>query len=156
MARYCWAATLLCLVAVVAAQTRWLSPPLPSPIGFQSINDDRISHLRRQVMQFVESRPRQGFQFVEQHEDASFQIHCRGVPVLWLERRPQHVLLQVSLDAMQRAPAVLQMRAILQWQLEPLDYLEQVLAGVPEPVLMDRVLQILAGKVPDGARCGQQ
>ncbi|EOW2135818.1 hypothetical protein N5C16_03050 [Stenotrophomonas sp. GD03908] len=156
MARYCWAATLLCLVAVVAAQTRWLSPPLPSPIGFQSINDDRISHLRRQVMQFVESRPRQGFQFVEQHEDASFQIHCRGVPVLWLERRPQHVLLQVSLDAMQRAPAVLQMRAILQWQLEPLDYLEQVLAGVPEPVLMDRVLQILAGKVPDGARCGPQ
>lgn len=156
MARHCWAATLLCLVAVVAAQTRWLSPPLPSPIGFQSINDDRISHLRRQVMQFVESRPRQGFQFVEQHEDASFQIHCRGVPVLWLERRPQHVLLQVSLDAMQRAPAVLQMRAILQWQLEPLDYLEQVLAGVPEPVLMDRVLQILAGKVPDGARCGQQ
>lgn len=156
MARYCWAATLLCLVAVVAAQTRWLSPPLPSPIGFQSINDDRFSHLRRQVMQFVESRPRQGFQFVEQHEDASFQIHCRGVPVLWLERRPQHVLLQVSLDAMQRAPAVLQMRAILQWQLEPLDYLEQVLAGVPEPVLMDRVLQILAGKVPDGARCGPQ
>ncbi|MCU1062646.1 hypothetical protein [Stenotrophomonas maltophilia] len=156
MARYCWAATLLCLVAVVAAQTRWLSPPLPSPIGFQSINDDRISHLRRQVMQFVESRPRQGFQFVEQHEDASFQIHCRGVPVLWLERRPQHVLLQVSLDAMQRAPAVLQMRAILQWQLEPLDYLEQVLVGVPEPVLMDRVLQILAGKVPDGARCGPQ
>nr|WP_278252651.1 hypothetical protein [Stenotrophomonas maltophilia] len=147
---------MLCLVAVVAAQTRWLSPPLPSPIGFQSINDDRISHLRRQVMQFVESRPRQGFQFVEQHEDASFQIHCRGVPVLWLERRPQHVLLQVSLDAMQRAPAVLQMRAILQWQLEPLDYLEQVLAGVPEPVLMDRVLQILAGKVPDGARCGPQ
>ncbi|HDS1530311.1 TPA: hypothetical protein QEK88_000128 [Stenotrophomonas maltophilia] len=156
MARHCWAATLLCLVAVVAAQTRWLSPPLPSPIGFQSINDDRISHLRRQVMQFVESRPRQGFQFVEQHEDASFQIHCRGVPVLWLERRPQHVLLQVSLDAMQRAPAVLQMRAILQWQLEPLDYLEQVLVGVPEPVLMDRVLQILAGKVPDGARCGPQ
>lgn len=76
--------------------------------------------------------------------------------MLWLERRPQHVLLQVSLDAMQRAPAVLQMRAILQWQLEPLDYLEQVLAGVPEPVLMDRVLQILAGKVPDGARCGPQ
>ncbi|WP_142805972.1 hypothetical protein [Stenotrophomonas maltophilia] len=156
MARYCRAATLLCLVAVVAAQTRWLSPPLPSPIGFQSINDDRISHLRRQVIQFVESRPRQGFQFVEQHEDASFQIHCRGVPVLWLERRPQHVLLQVSLDAMQRAPAVLQMRAILQWQLEPLNYLEQVLAGVPEPVLMDRMLQILAGKVPDGARCGPQ
>lgn len=154
MARYCWAATVLCLVAMVVAQTRWLAPPLPSPIGFQGINDDRFSQLRRQVKQFVESRPRQGFQFVEQHEDASFQIHCRGVPVLWLERRPQHVLLQVSLDAKQRAPAALQMRAILQWQLEPLDYLEQVLASVPEPVLMDRVLQMLAGEVPDGVRCG--
>ncbi|HIE4562725.1 TPA: hypothetical protein ACXNIY_000779 [Stenotrophomonas maltophilia] len=156
MARYCWAATALCLVAVVAAQARWLAPSLPSPIGFQSINDDRFSQLHRQAMQFAESRPRQGFQFVEQHRDASFQIHCKGVPVLWLERRSQHLLLQVSLDAEQRAPAVLQMRAILQWQLEPLDYLEQVLAGVPEPVLMDRVLQIFASEVPDGARCGPQ
>lgn len=107
-------------------------------------------------MQLVESRPRQGFQFVEEHRDASFQIHCKGVPVLWLERRSPHVLLQASLDAKQRAPAVLQMRAILQWQLEPLDYLEQVLAGVPEPVLMDRVLQIFAAKVPDASRCGPQ
>lgn len=74
--------------------------------------------------------------------------------MLWLERRSQHLLLQVSLDAEQRAPAVLQLRALLQWQLQPLGHLEQVLAGVPEPVLLDRVLQILAGDVPDGTRCG--
>lgn len=154
MARYCWAATVLCLVAVVAAQTRWLTPRLPSPIGFQSINDDRFSQLRRQAMQFVESRPRQGFQFVEEHQDVSFQIHCRGVPVLWMVRRSQYLLLQASLDAGQRAPAVVQLRAILEWQLEPLDYLEQVLAGVPQPVLMDRVRRVLAGEVPDGVRCG--
>ncbi|ARZ74640.1 hypothetical protein CCR98_10785 [Stenotrophomonas sp. WZN-1] len=154
MARYFWAATALCLVAVVAAQAQWPAPPVPSPVGFQSINDDRFSQLRRQAIQFVESRPRQGFQFVEWHRDAEFQIHCRGVPVVWLERRSQHLLLRVSLDADQRAPAVLQLRAILQWQLEPLDHLEQVLAGVPEPVLMDRMLQVLAGEVPDGARCG--
>ncbi|ARQ89974.1 hypothetical protein A7326_10350 [Stenotrophomonas maltophilia] len=154
MARYCWAATLLYIVAVVAAQTRWLAPPLPSPIGFQSINDDRFSQLRRQAMQFVESRPRQGFQIVERHRDAEFQIDCRGIPVLWLERRSQHLLLRVSLDAKQRAPAVVRLRALLQWQLEPLGYLEQVLAGVPEPVLLDRVLQIFAGEVPEGVRCG--
>ncbi|WP_336683682.1 hypothetical protein [Stenotrophomonas maltophilia] len=147
-------ATALCLVAVVAAQAQWSAPPVPSPVGFQSINDDRFSQLRRQAMQFVESRPRQGFQFVERHRDAEFQVHCRGIPVLWLERRSQHLLLRVSLDAEQRAPAVLQLRALLQWQLEPVDYLEQVLAGVPEPVLLDRVLQIFAGEVPEGARCG--
>lgn len=156
MTRHRWAATALCLVVVVAAQAQWSAPPVPSPVGFQSINEDRFSQLRRQAMQLVESRPRQGFQYVEEHRDASFQIHCKGVPVLWLERRSPHVLLQASLDAKQRAPAVLQMRAILQWQLEPLDYLEQVLAGVPEPVLMDRVLQIFAAKVPDGSRCGPQ
>lgn len=150
MARYCWAATLLYIVAAVAAQTRWLAPPPPSPIGFQSINDDRFSQLRRQAVQFVESRPRQGFQFVELHRDAEFQVHCRGIPVLWLERRSQHLLLRVSLDATQRAPAVVRLQALLQWQLEPLDYLEQVLAGVPEPVLMDRMLQVLAGDVPEG------
>ncbi|QDY49290.1 hypothetical protein DUW70_12505 [Stenotrophomonas maltophilia] len=154
MTRHRWATTALCLVAVVAAQTQWPAPPVSSPVGFQSINDDRFSQLRRQAMQFVASRPRQGFQFVERHRDAEFQVHCRGVPVLWLERRSKHLLLRVSLDAEQRAPAVLQLRALLQWQLQPLGYLAQVLAGVPEPVLLDRVLQILAGDVPEGARCG--
>lgn len=154
MAWWRWAATALCLVVVVAAQALWPAPPVPSPIAFQSINDDRFSQLRRQAMQFVDSRPRQGFQFVERRRDAEFQVHCRGIPVLWLEGRPQHLLLQVSLDAKQRAPAVVRLRALLQWQLEPLDYLEQVLAGVPEPVLFDRVVQILASDVPDGARCG--
>ncbi|WP_286068377.1 hypothetical protein [Stenotrophomonas sp. 57] len=154
MAWWRWAATALCLVVVVAAQTQWLAPPKPSPIGFHSIPGDRFLQLRRQAMQFVEARPRQGFQFVERHRDAAFQVHCRGIPVLWLERRSHHLLLQVSLDAKQRAPAVVRLRALLQWQLEPLDYLEQVLAGVPENVLLDRVLQILASDVPDGARCG--
>lgn len=154
MARYRWTATALCIVTVVAAQTQWLAPPAPSPIAFQNIPDDRFSQLRRQAMQFVESRPRQGFQFVERHRDAEFQVHCRGIPVLWLERRSKHLLLQVSLDADQRAPAVLPLRALLQWQLQPLGHLEQVLAGVPEPVLLDRVLQMFAGEVPEGARCG--
>lgn len=149
-----WAVNALCLVVVVAAQAQWPVPPVPSPVAFQSINDDRFSQLRRQAVQFVEARPRQGFQFVERQRDVAFQIRCNGVPVLLLERRPQHLLLWASLDAKQRAPAVVRLRALLQWQLEPLDYLEQVLAGVPEPVLFDRVLQILAGDVPDGARCG--
>ncbi|PTS80099.1 hypothetical protein DBR33_07170 [Stenotrophomonas sp. HMWF022] len=74
--------------------------------------------------------------------------------MLWLERRSQHVPMQASLDAKQRAPDVLESRALLEWQLQPLAYLEQVLAGVPEPVLMDRVLLILVGGVRDGARCG--
>lgn len=154
MAWCSWAATALCVGVVIAAQAQWFEPPAPSPIAFQRISNDRFSQLRRQAIQFVEVRPGHGFQFVERHEGASFQIHCRGVPVLWLGRRPQHVLLQVSLDAEQRAPAVVPLRALLQWQLEPVDYLEQVLAGVPEPVLMDRVLQKLAGEVTDGVRCG--
>ncbi|HIE4003927.1 TPA: hypothetical protein ACXNIM_000106 [Stenotrophomonas maltophilia] len=156
MTRYFWAATALCLVAVVMAQAQWPAPPVPSPIGFQSINDDRFSQLRRQAMQFVESRPRQGFQFVERHRDAEFQVHCRDVPVLWLERRSQHLLLGVSLDAEQRAPAALQLGTLLQWQLQPLGYLEQVLADVPEPVLLDRVLQMFAGEAHEGVRCGMQ
>ncbi|WP_255253453.1 hypothetical protein [Stenotrophomonas sp. CC120223-11] len=139
---------------MIAAQAQWLEPPAPTPIAFQRISNERFSQLRRQAIRFVEVRPGHGFQFVERHEDASFEIHCRGVTVLWLEKRPQHVLLHVSLDANQRAPAVVQLRALLQWQLEPVDYLEQMLAGVPEPVLLDRVLQMLAGEVSDGVRCG--
>lgn len=151
-----WAANALCLVVVVAAQAQWPAPPVPSPVALQSINDDRFSQLRRQAMQFVEARPQQGFEFVEQRQGATLQIYCRGVPALWLERRSHYLLLQVSLDARQRAPDVVRFRALLQWQMEPMDYLEQVMAGVPEPVLMDRVRRALAGEVPDGARCGRQ
>lgn len=155
MAWHRWAATALGLAAVVAAQAQWPEPPLPEQLAFQGISVDRyLRQLRRQAIQFVEARPRQGFQFVERYRDAAFEIHCRGVPVLWLERRSHHVLMQASLDAKQRAPAVLEFQATLQWQLEPLGYLEQVLMDVPEPVLMDRMLLILAGGVPDGARCG--
>lgn len=154
MAWCSWAATALCVGVVIAAQAQWLEPPVPSPIAFQRISIERFSQLRRQTIQFAEVRSGHGFQFVERHEGATLQIHCKGVPVLWLEKWRQHVLLQVSLDANQRAPAVLPLRALLQWQLQPVDYLEQVQAGVPEPVLMDRVLQMLAGEVPDGARCG--
>ncbi|QKW56788.1 hypothetical protein [Stenotrophomonas sp. NA06056] len=155
MAWHRWAATALGLAAVVAAQALWPEPPVPEQLAFQSISVDRyLRQLRRQAIQFVEDRPKQGFQFVEQHRNGAFEIHCRGVPVLWLERRSHHVLMQASLDAKQRAPAVLEFQATLQWQLEPLGYLEQVLMGVPEPVLMDRMLLMLAGGVPDGARCG--
>lgn len=85
--------------------------------------------------------------------DSGFRIHCKGVPVLWLERRSQYLLLQASLDAGRRAPAVVQLRALLQWQLEPMEHLEQVLAGVPEPVVMDRVLFAIVGDVAGDARC---
>lgn len=148
-----WAAVALCMAAVVTVQCQWSVPPLPSPLAFQEIPGDRFSNLRRQAIQFVDARQWQGFHFVEWKEHGSFQVHCRGVPVLWLENRPQHVLMQASLNAEQRAPEVLQLRAFLRWQLQPLDYLEQVLIGVPEPVLMDRVPGKLDGGVPDGARC---
>ncbi|HFK2920115.1 TPA: hypothetical protein ACGY72_001280 [Stenotrophomonas maltophilia] len=156
MAGWRWAGTALCLVATVAGPGHWASPPVRERLAFQGIADDRFSQLRRLAMAFVEARPHQGFRFVETRPGASLQIHCKGVPVLWLERRSQHLLLQASVDARQRAPDVVQLRSLLQWQLEPLDDLEQVLAGVPEPVLMDRVLRVVAGEVPVGARCGRQ
>ncbi|HDS1604620.1 hypothetical protein I5U15_04580 [Stenotrophomonas maltophilia] len=153
MAWHRWAAVALCIASLVAAQRQLSARLMPSPLAFKSTSGERYSQLRRQAIQFVEARPRQGFQFVERHEDGAFQILCRGVPVLWLERRSQHLLMQATRDVEQRAPDVLQLRALLQRQLQPLDYLEQVLAGVPEPVLMDRMLGVLAGGVPDGARC---
>lgn len=115
-----------------------------------------LPELRRQAMQFVEARSRQGYQFVDQREGAALQIYCRDVPVLWLERHPNYLLLRVSLDARHRAPAVVQLRALLQWQMEPLGVLQQALAGVPEPVLMERTLRVVAAEVPDGARCRPQ
>ncbi len=148
--RHPWVAMALCLAPVIAVPRQWSVPSIPSPLAFQSLSGVRYSQLRRQAVQFVKAQPRQGFQLVERHADGAFRIHCRDVPVLWLDRRSQHLLLRVSLDAKHRAPDVLQLRALLQRQMHPLDYLEQVLAGVPEPVLMDRVRWILAGGCPMG------
>lgn len=148
-----WAAMALCIASLVAAQRQLSARLISSPLAFKSISGERYSQLRRQAIQFGEARPRQGFQFVETHRGASLQIHCKGVPVLWLERQPKHLAMWVSQDAEQRAPDVLPLRALLEQQLEPLDYLEQTLAGVPEPVLMDWVLLAIAGDVPRDARC---
>lgn len=148
-----WAAAALCLAAAVAAPVLWLSPSVHERLAFQSIADDRFSQLRRQVMAFVEARQSQSFQFVETQRGVSLQIHCKGVPVLWLERQPPHLTMRVSLDAEQRAPDVQALRSFLERRLEPLDYMEQVLVGVPEPVLMDRVLLAMAGDVAGDARC---
>lgn len=153
MARYHWALLALILASAVAARVLWSTAPVPAPLAFQSITDDQFQRLRRQAIQFVEARPRQGFRFVERKQDASFQVQCRGVPVLWVERLPRHLLMWPSLDAGQRAPDVLELRALLQWQLEPVAYLEQLMAGVSEPVLLDRVLLAIADDVTGHARC---
>jgi hypothetical protein len=91
-----WTATVLCLAAAVAGPVHWASPPVRERLAFQGIADDRFSQLRRLAMAFVEARPHQGVRFVETRPGASLQIHCKGVPVLWLERRSQYLLLQAS------------------------------------------------------------
>ncbi|WP_240790675.1 hypothetical protein [Stenotrophomonas sp. TEPEL] len=71
-----------------------------------------------------------------------------------MERQPPLLLIQVALGAEQRAPAIFPLQATLQWSLVPLSYLEQVLSGVQEPTLQDRLLLNLAGDVPEDERCG--
>ncbi|MNV39937.1 hypothetical protein D3C71_1315340 [compost metagenome] len=74
--------------------------------------------------------------------------------MLHVERQPPLLLIRVALGTEHRAPTIYPLQATLQWSLVPLTYLEQVLSGVREPTLQDRLLLTLAADVPEDERCG--
>ncbi|QII31119.1 hypothetical protein G6052_10360 [Stenotrophomonas maltophilia] len=63
------------------------------------------------------------------------------------------MLISLPLGAERRAPVIFYLQATLEWPLQPLSYLEQLLAGVQEPTVQDRLLLMVAGSVPEEERC---
>lgn len=150
-----WAVMALCLALVVAAGTLWPEPAEPEAFTYRSVSDHAFWKLRVHALQFAEARSREGFEFAEATPaSASFQVRCKGTVVLQVEARQPHLLIKLPLGAKQRAPAIVHLQATLQWPLKPLPYLEQILAGVQEPTVMDRLLQISTGAVLEAERCG--
>lgn len=145
----------LFLALVVAVQIHFPEPVEPEVLAYRDVPDETFWTLRRHAYRFAEARAREGFEFQDgAPASASFQILCKGVPVLDVERQPQLLLIRVALGTEHRAPAIFPLQATLQWSLVPLSYLQQVLSGVQEPTLQDRLLLTLAGDVPEDGRCG--
>lgn len=145
----------LFLALVVAARIHWPEPEEPEILAYRGVSDATFSTLRRHALRFAEARARDGFELTDGPNAASsFQIQCRGVPVLYMERQPPLLLISLPLGAGRRAPAIFYLQATLEWPLQPLSYLEQLLAGVQEPTVQDRLLLMVAGGVPEDGRCG--
>lgn len=144
----------LFLALVVAARIHWPEPEEPEILAYRGVSDEAFSTLRRHALRFAEARARDGFEFTDGPNAASsFQIQCRGVPVLYVERQPPLLLIRLPLGAGQRAPAIFHLQATLEWPLQPLNYLEQFLAGGQEPTVQDRLLLMVTGGVPEDERC---
>lgn len=144
----------LLLAMVVAARIYSPEPEEAETLAYRGVSHETFSTLRRHALRFAEARARDGFEFTDGPNAASsFQIHCRGVPVLYVERRQSLLLISLPLGAGLRAPAIFYLQATLEWPLEPLSYLEQFLAGVQEPTVQDRFLLMVAGDVPEDERC---
>ena len=144
----------LLLALVVAARIHWPEPEEPEILAYRGVSDEAFSTLRRRALRFAEARARDGFEFTEgPNATSSFYIECRGVPVLYVERRHPLVLISLPPGAGRRAPAIFYLQATLQWPLQPLSYLEQFLAGVQEPTVQDRLLLMVAGGLPEEERC---
>lgn len=144
----------LFLALVVAARIHWPEPEKPEILAYRGVSDEMFSMLRRHALRFAGARARDGFEFLDGPNAASsFQIQCRSVPVLYVERQPLLLLIRLPLGAGRRAPAIFYLQATLQWPLHPLSYLEQFLAGVQEPTVQDRLLLMVAGGVPEEERC---
>lgn len=139
----------LLLALVVAARIHWPEPEEPEILAYRGVSDETFSTLCRHALRFAEARARDGFEFLDGPNVASsFQIECRGVPVLYVERQQSLLLIRLPLGAGRRAPVIFFLQATLQWPLQPLSYLEQLLAGV-----QDRLLLMVAGGVPEEERC---
>lgn len=149
-----WGALALGLVLLAVAGIQWPEPAEPGILAYRSVSDEAFSMLRRQAFQFVEDRARKGFEFSDgPPAPLSFRIQCKGALVMHVERQPSHLLIRVPLEAQERAPEISQLLAELRQPLQPLPYLEQVMADVGEPVLMDRLLHRFAGNASDASRC---
>lgn len=121
----------LFLALVVAVRIHWPEPEEPEILAHRGASDETFSTLRRHALRFAEARARDGFELTDGPNAASsFQIQCRGVPVLYVERRHPILLISLPLGAGRRAPAIFYLQATLEWPLQPLSYLEQFLAGV--------------------------
>ncbi|MEN5284328.1 hypothetical protein ABE494_00025 [Stenotrophomonas lactitubi] len=144
----------LFLALVVAARIYWPEPEEPEILAYRGVSDEAFSTLRRHALRFAEARARDGFEFTDGPNAASFfQVRCRGVPVLYVERQQFLLLIRLPLGAGRRAPAIFYLQATLEWPLHPLNHLEQFLAGVQEPTVQDRLLLMVAGGVPEEERC---
>jgi hypothetical protein len=144
----------LFLALVVAARIHWPEPEEPEILAYRGVSDEAFWTLRRHALRFAEARARDGFEFTDGPNAASsFQVQCRGVPVLYVERQQFLLLIRLPLGAGRRAPAIFHLQATLEWPLQPLSYLEQFLAGVQEPTVQDRLLLMVAGGVPEDERC---
>ena len=144
----------LLLALVVAARIHWPEPEEPEILAYRGVSDEMFSTLRRHALRFAEARARDGFEFTDGSNAASsFQIQCRCVPVLYVERRHPLLLISLPLGAGRRAPAIFYLQATLEWPLQPLSYLEQFLAGVQESTVQDRLLLMVAGGVHEDERC---
>ena len=145
----------LLLALVVAARIHWPEPEEPEILAYRGVSDETFSTLRRHALRFAEARARDGFELTDGPNAASsFQVQCRGVPVLYVERQHLLLLIRLPLGAGRRAPAIFHLQGTLQWPLQPLSYLEQLLAGAQEPTVQDRLLLMAAGGVPEDERCG--
>lgn len=145
---------LLLLALVVAARIHWPEPEEPEILAYRGVSDETFWTLRRHALRFAEARARDGFELTDGPNAASsFQIQCRGVPVLYVERQESLLLISLPLGAARRAPAIFFLQATLAWPLQPLSYLDQVLEGVQEPTVQDRLLLMAAGGVPEDERC---
>ncbi|WP_243379787.1 hypothetical protein [Stenotrophomonas sp. LMG 10879] len=144
----------LFLALVVAARIHWPEPEEPEILAYRGVSDEAFWTLRRHALRFAEARARDVFEFTDVPNAASsFQVQCRGVPVLYVERQQFLLLIRLPLGAGRRAPAIFHLQATMEWPLQPLSYLEQFLAGVQEPTVQDRLLLLVTGGVPEDERC---
>jgi hypothetical protein len=76
----------------------------PEVLAYRGAPDETFWILHCHALRFAELRAREGFEFLEgAYASASFQILCKGVPVLHVERQPPLLLIRVALGAERRA-----------------------------------------------------
>lgn len=100
----------LALLGVGFAGAVWMHWPAPAGDVVSAYRKLPVMHYRMvqtDAMVFAEAKAYQGLRFVPRTDGTgSFEIRCKGVPVLVVENTPARVLVRLPADGLRRAPDV--------------------------------------------------
>ncbi|WP_322548242.1 cold-shock protein [Stenotrophomonas geniculata] len=104
-------AAAVCIAVMAAVWAAWPEPAGDQVWAYQKLQPANYRLLYSDALGFVSAKAHEGFELHARHAGAtSFEIRCKGVPVMDVENAPSRVLIRMPADARWRSPGIERLR----------------------------------------------
>ena len=111
MKNHSLAAAAVCASIMAAVWMGWPEPAGDQVWAYQKLRPADYRLLHSDALGFVTAKAHEGLELHARHPGAtSFEIRCKGVPVMDVENAPSRVLIRMPADARWRAPDIERLR----------------------------------------------